>query len=310
MRRTTSIDVSWHDSYDSSMDFAGRARDVYTPKHGGNPVLLNEGALNCTLSSDRTIESISTAPPCENIEALVGAQSGISFRLGLAQALGDDLKPGAPLYQLLEDIPACSLVAGWAWSGWVENWLSKRYSSEDKAQRIARMENVCTGFQTGSSALADFHGNQQNTTPVPSLVHPDDPLGWHHLPKQTDVALRRARRIDIWQDDLIRVDATFQDSAPTPEGGRKAVHEYALQVTACPEKLTLLSIQATPGTLPYRECPGATENVDQLLGAPLEELRTQVLTTLRRTKGCTHLNDALRALADVPLLLDQLKAAQ
>jgi hypothetical protein len=34
-----------------------------------------------------------------------------------------------------------------------------------------------------------------------------------------------------------------------------------------------------------------------------------VLQRLARTEGCTHLNDALRALAEVPILLAQLDAA-
>ena len=68
---------------------------------------------------------------------------------------------------------------------------------------------------------------------------------------------------------------------------------------------TLFSIEAQPGNLPYPECPGATANIQRLVGTPLAELRATVLERLAKTAGCTHLNDALRALADVHRLLQE-----
>jgi hypothetical protein len=56
------------------------------------------------------------------------------------------------------------------------------------------------------------------------------------------------------------------------------------------------------------ECPSAAARALDLLGAPLAELRNVVLERLARTSGCTHLNDALRALAEVPVLLAGLRA--
>ena len=46
-----------------------------------------------------------------------------------------------------------------------------------------------------------------------------------------------------------------------------------------------------------------------IVGTPLGELRTTVLERLSGTRGCTHLNDAMRALAEVPTLLTELDAA-
>jgi hypothetical protein len=40
-----------------------------------------------------------------------------------------------------------------------------------------------------------------------------------------------------------------------------------------------------------------------MIGTRLSEMRQQVLEKLRATSGCTHLNDALRALAEGPQLL-------
>src|SRR5690606_26444452 len=101
-----------------------------------------------------------------------------------------------------------------------------------------------------------------------------------------EVSMRRARRIDVWVEDVIHIDATFQDSASLPTGGRAAIHEYKLQATADPKTLELLSVVADPRILPYRECPAAAGNVARLVGTPLRAMRSQVLTVLRRSLGC------------------------
>jgi hypothetical protein len=114
--------------------------------------------------------------------------------------------------------------------------------------------------------------------------------------------MRRARRIDVTTGNVITVDAMFQDSATVPTGGRVAVHEYQLSAQADLVTGELLSVHADPRVLPYQECPMAAANVGRLIGTPMAELRTVVLERLRTVAGCTHLNDALRALAEVPVL--------
>ena len=49
-------------------------------------------------------------------------------------------------------------------------------------------------------------------------------------------------------------------------------------------------------------------NTQRLVGRTLHEIREAVLEQLRGPKGCTHLNDALRALAEVPKLAGYLAA--
>ena len=144
---------------------------------------------------------------------------------------------------------------------------------------------------------------------VPKLVHDDDPHGWHELPELPPVSFRRARRVDVWRDPVdgtIMIDSGFQDSAGHPEHGRIAVHEYVLRATADPDSLTITSVDADPRILPFLSCPDAVGTASKVVGTPLAELRTTVLERLAKTNGCTHLNDALRALAEVPVLLDQL----
>jgi hypothetical protein len=184
------------------------------------------------------------------------------------------------------------------------------------------MEGVCIGFRPGSSAL-DGDGSSRdahNVRPVAALPDPSDRLGWHPLEDITEVSMRRARRIDVYVAEdaaaaagagdrgrpVLHVDSMFQDSSTVPGGGRVAVHEYGLTATVDPSAFTLISVTADPRVLPYRECPLATTNVHRLLGTPVSRLRDVVLEELKGTAGCTHLNDALRALAEVPVLASAL----
>jgi len=136
-----------------------------------------------------------------------------------------------------------------------------------------------------------------------------DDLAWHPRARPAEVTMCRARRIDVWADGtVLHVDAFFQDSSSLPEGGRQAIHEYTLTAEAGLASRTLRSVRPVPGVLPYGECPLAVRNVSALAGLPLSELRPAVLERLRGPLGCTHLNDMLRSLADVPGLTGQLLA--
>ena len=120
--------------------------------------------------------------------------------------------------------------------------------------------------------------------------------------------MRRARRIDVWLDDLIRIDVGFQDSATSPTGeGRIAVHEYQVTASADPETFELLSVEVDPRVLPYGECVGAAPNAVRMQGAGLQGFRLGVPETLPGILGCTHLNDVLRSMADVPHLARRLE---
>lgn len=315
VRRTSSIDMTWPAGYGTAMHFAGRGRDIYTPIAGGAPLILQEDVMLADLAQDRTILSIEAKPHRSGVAALVGVRGGGYLRQALDAALPDERSAGSPLSLLIDDISGASLIAGWAWSQWSTDWMPKELQPSgdpeaDRQARRARMEGICTGFRPGSGALDDQNGAAESGQPVVPLENPDDLLGWHELTKHTTTSMRRARRIDVWLDEVIRIDATFQDSASTPAGGRVAIHEYTLQITADPTSLRLLSVQAQPHILPYRECPTAAANVGRLVGVELRLLRTVVLEELRRTEGCTHLNDALRALAEVPILVEALLGAR
>jgi hypothetical protein len=80
------------------------------------------------------------------------------------------------------------------------------------------------------------------------------------------------------------------------------VHEYLLSATVEARDFVLSALHVEPRILPYRECPTATPNAQRVLGTRLNDMRQAVLRELPGTLGCTHLNDVLRSLADVPRL--------
>lgn len=308
-RRTSSLDVTWPGKdFNTTMHFSGRARDAHTPANSSDLVVLAEDQLSVEISRERVIEQLSAQPPRGYLNKLVGVKGGGRLREALNNALPDHSEAEAPLYLLIDDLAGSSLVAIWAWTQWIDMWESNFGQKQRKigSDQIPSMEGICIGFRPGASSLNSdgTPKTTQNITPVLPLQNSDDPQGWHLLPEPGGVHFRRARRIDVWRENgVIQIDSGFQDSANHPDGGRRAIHEYTVTATADANTLELLSVDATPGTLPYTSCPAASGNIHKLLGVPMHELRHKVLEHLAGVKGCTHLNDALRALAEVPVLL-------
>ncbi len=313
IRRTSTIDTVWPDGRAGNMQMVGRARDAVTPAAGGAPMVCAEDVFVARLRWDRTIVEIETQPGRAEIQRLVGERGGGHLRVAVDEVLPDERRQATPLHLLLDDVSGASLVAGWAWSRWITDWGQVASSGPTPSRPPRRkMEGICTGFRPGSSAL-NTDGTpsaRQSFARVEDLRRPDDPQGWHEFTLQTGVGMRRARRIDVWLDGVIRIDSAFQDSATDPQGGRTAVHEYRLTATADPDSLKLLSLTAEPRVLPFAECPAAAVNAQRMVGATLPDLREKVLADLRGVAGCTHLNDALRALAEVPALADRLRHAE
>jgi hypothetical protein len=291
------------------MRMVGRARDIVTPRSGGAPITCAEDEFAASLRPDRIIAAIEAHPVRPALSQLVGERGGGGLRKILEKVAPEERRNATPLYLILDDISGASLVAGWAWSQWDPNWLTHAreiMQGFDLEKAFRSREGVCIGFAPGSSAFEPGK-DRSGGTPAPDLRHPDDPEGWHAFTVQDSVGLRRARRIDVWLNEVVVIDSAFQDSASTPQGGRAVVHEYRLRVTADLESQRVLSIEAEPRVLPHMECPSATANLSRLLDSPLSGLREKVLAELRGTAGCTHLNDALRALAEVPALVDCLR---
>jgi hypothetical protein len=304
VRRTSTIDMRWPGGRGTQLRLLGRARDLWTPADGGAAQVMAEDVLHVGAARDRTIEDIRSEPARPELGDLVGTRGGGRLRGRLAEVVPREIASGTPLALLLDDLSGATLIAGFAYRQWADEWMTAEDGSRAPGRR---MEGICAGFRPGSSAL-DEHGagrDIHDIKPVRPVADPDDPAGWHHLEDIAEVSMRRARRIDVWLDDVdrvLRIDSMFQDSSTVPDGGRIAVHEYGVTATVDPVRGILSSVTADPRVLPYLECPTAAGGVHAMIGTPVADLRSAVLEQLKGTAGCTHLNDALRALAEVPVL--------
>ncbi len=303
VRRTCSIDVQWPDGRYGRKLMQGMGRDLLSPHPGELPRVLALDILHAELGPDRSLLAMASTPACAALDALAGTIHAGELRRSLRALRAADAVPATPLFQLADDVPAMLVIADWAWSRWPA--LLPADEAPHRASRLATLEGVCAGFRTGSGALRT-HGEYQEdrASAVPPLEDASDPHAWHPLVDIRTVSMRRARCMEVWRTPgEIRVEAFFQDSAVRPDGCRAAVHEYTVMATASSTTHAITRLAATPHILPFQECESAPAWLQDLVGTPLEELRTTVPALLARTRGCTHLNDALRALAEVPQLL-------
>lgn len=312
LRRTSSIDVSWPDGDKDDRLFIGRVRDYRTPANGGAGTVVDEAEFRATLAQDKTITAITATPAPAGLDRLVGMRGGNHLRLFIKETLPELITTGAPIYLVLDDISGTALVSTFARTRWSDDW-AERMRANLKPGEFEKLKsdkvNVCWGLQEGNSGVTGAASRDIATADAGDVRNPADPDGWHALPDADGPGFRRARRIDVTRDDgagLIRIDAAFQDSARRQMRGRVAIHEYNLSATANLATGELLTLTCEAHVLPYGECPGAVHNTQRLIGRSLLDIREAVLEQLRGPQGCTHLNDALRALAEVPKLASYL----
>lgn len=309
LRRTTSIDVSWPDGTDQPRLFVGRVRDYRTgwPDQPGTE--LGGAELRAVLEDDKTIRSISATPEPSRLQEIVGHRAGGHLRMFIREIMPELVEQAVPIYLVLDDLSGSALVSNISWSMWDPTLMLDRranMSHHEFEEMMSGRANVCWGLAEGNSGLT-FRRDVSEVAAADAgeLRNPADPLGWHEFAENDGPGFRRARRIDVWRDPssgLLTIDSAFQDSAKKRDGGRTAIHEYLLRVTADPDTLEVLSLEPDARILPFPECPGAIHNTQRLVGSSLGDIRDEVLRQLRGPEGCTHLNDAMRALADVPVL--------
>jgi hypothetical protein len=301
--------MSWPDGLGTDLHLDGRARDLLTPATASgraDPVVVAAATLHAVTGRERDIQTIRADPEPPGLHELVGCRAGGGLRGVIAEHLSEEIESGTPLYLLLDDLAGATLIAGFTFFKWQDEYPEIKQRYQSAPPRINT--NICSGFQEGSGALnpdGTLKGVSENTPPAPPLADPDDPVGWHELGEHPAIAMRRARRIDVWGDteaDTINIDAMFRDTCWIPDGTETVLHEYRILATADAGTGTLTTAEAVPLVLPYVECPEAAPNASRLVGTALGTLRAQVLEQLKNADCCTHLNDALRALAEVPVL--------
>lgn len=309
VRRTSTIDMTWPQGQNGLLEMSGRARDLLTKGSVGEVQTLADERMHALVEDRSIIADLGCDPHREGLLSLIGGPALGGFRRRLRTLMEGELSPGALIYQLLDDIPGATIVSRYA----LRQWGRYQPVTRDGAPKPPEVVvGLCSGLRQGSSGVNPdgSAADDVHSTITAWLARPDDPLSWHDVNDSDGMTMRRARRIDVrWEGARLLVDADFQDSCTMPDGRRSAVHEYTIAVTADASTDSIAAIAAKPGNLPYSECPMAAPNIESLVGTSLADLRGVVPGRLRGIVGCTHLNDALRALADVPPLAKALSGA-
>lgn len=299
--------MTWPDGHTGGLRIDGRARDLLTP-HDGAARVLATATLSVRQRPDGIVSSIGVTPAGPAVDRIVGSGPGRGFRRAIADAYA-----GADAHSLghflAEDLTTANLLSTFAWSRIPEQ---RAYFFEESRRPATLVADVCSGYRDGGIALelrrkgADV---SQSVAVTGGLDGGGDPLAWHEFSPPDGVAMCRRRRLDVWRDDdVYRVDAMFRDNSWDADGREAIVHEYGLVATVDTERRTLASLQADPRVLPYPECPLAADEIGRCTGMTVTALRSTVLEELRGIESCTHLNDMLRALAELPSALDFLES--
>jgi Protein of unknown function (DUF2889) len=313
-RRTTSIEMDTRDG----LVLAGRARDLVTPTRG-DAVVVDEAWFRARVGDylgGQIIEAFSASPTIDGLEGLVGRSASRGFRRELQRLADEQGMVGRPIFQLLDDIPGTALVSGYAPE------LERRDSgvaapprplpAEGAPPHLLALTGVCAGWQEGGAIVANVlevgHVPIAVGPEAPPLDRPDDPIAWHDLPDPIPPhGMRRRRRIDVVpplspHEGLLAVDAMFRDSYVTAGGVETVVHEYTFTADVDPVTRVVLRAEAIARALPFAQCPEAAGSATRLVGEGLDDLRARIRAEFVGATTCTHLNDMLRAFADVGVL--------
>ena len=96
-----------------------------------------------------------------------------------------------------------------------------------------------------------------------------------------------------------------RDASATATSTTRATRPSCTSTRSCSTSIPCRSAsspRANPRVLPWFECPEAAGSARRLVGDSLDGLRAHVRAEFVGASTCTHLNDALRALEDVPAL--------
>jgi hypothetical protein len=254
---------------------------------------------------------IETTPEVPALSALLGVLVGPGFRGKVDAAVPEEREAGTLLYLLLDDLPGAILVSGYALqrAGAFDEIPPERV--KDMSTEFLSRDDLCAGWAHDATMMVSVRATGDIPVPIgppaPVLEPDDDPWSWHAMAAMTPHGMRRRRRLDVLAPLVPggehRLDVHFRDSHVDDEGAESVVHEYSVTGTVDGPAGQVVDVAAQAHVLPWMECPGAVGSAHRLAGMPLSELRPWVRRELTGVSTCTHLNDTLRSLADVTVLL-------
>ena len=294
LRRTSTIDT--HQAGTGRSDVDLRARDAVA-RTADTVDVLDEIGITAHLV-DRAIDDIASDPPDDRLAQLAAARVGPGFRATVGELLPDERRRASLLYLLLDDWVGAALVSGYAVQHAEINLGIEAKLPPGAADHMA---GICAGFAVDASLVPYAKRNGTIPSVHGPVAPPLDTEGIHTVETLRPHGMRRFRRLDLRPDDGF--DAHFRDSHVDGDGVETIVHEYTVEGSVDVSTRTISSVTATVRVLPWQECPGAIGSATRTEGIALAELRDRVRGEIVGISTCTHLNDTLRAIADLDALI-------
>ena len=315
IRRTSTFDSIRPHGLTKELVQVGRGRDLYTRRRW----LRHDARLRGTGTShrvhgwtDRALDPTRARGAQASTRSSVGARPPASAPPSTPRV---DVPAGSLGYLLLDEVPAATLVSGYAVAAAAEHdqvdMTAIRMSA--KSQPRLQVPDLCAGFRVGGTMLANIDENDGRTPMLAgplalSVETPDDEWGWHEFDPLSPHAMRRRRRIDVFGDALVHVDVFFRDSHMDADGIETAVHEYTVEAT-----VDRASMHVVDAARPHHACCRGS-SAPKRRPAPVASracrsrgLRPEVRAQFVGPSTCTHLNDVLRGLEDVEWLVHELE---
>jgi hypothetical protein len=302
IRRTTTIDTARPLGVLHDVLIDARGRDLLTLADGSATEIATANVTAHVGHEDRTLTTLNAGSDLD-VDNLIGFGVSSGFRDRLNAAYPEGKASHSARYQILDDFPTAFLVSGYAIGA----------AGEQPKRSGARLQvpDLCAGFAVGATILTEEAETDRIpvvTGPVASrLLDTNDALAFHQVAPMAAHGMRRLRCIDLWRDgSLVAIENYFRDSHMSPEGIETVVHEYTVHAIFDPRTAMFVSSDAAVHTLPWLECPLAAASATRVSGLAAEGLRALVRAEFIGPSTCTHLNDTLRAMEDVPALAAQL----
>ena len=248
--------------------------------------------------SDRVIDDIAAIPARRAADTFAGQPGGPGFRSTVGKLFPEEVQRAGLLHLLLDDWVGAALVSGYGVQHAAINWASRRSCLPVRADHMA---GICAGF-AGTLARAVRQAQRHHPVGARADRATAGPAGWHTVEPLRPHGMRRFRTLDLGPEDEFA--AHFRDSHVDGDGVETIVHEYTVEGSIDASTRTITSVTANVRVLPWQECPGAIGSAARIRGMTLSELRDRVRGEFVGTTTCTHLNDTLRAVADLDALLD------
>jgi hypothetical protein len=316
-RRTSTIDThpdGQRGSHPVKARVDLRARDAVATAADSVEVLgeirIDAHLVDSVISDIRAIRATGSMPQAGRLEALRGSRVGPGFRSKVGKQFPGEARRGSLLHLLLDDWVGAALVSGY---GTQHTAIVLGIEQKMPPGVADRMAGICAGFAPEASLI----GYARRHDVIPTGRGPVAPKldGLHDVEPLRPGGMRRFRRLDVWPVDAdvvasVQFEAHFRDSHMDDDLVETIVHEYTVAGTVDKSTRTITSVSAEVRVLPWQECPGAIGSAARVAGMTLAELRDRVRAEFVGTSTCTHLNDTLRAIADLDALLDLRVAAQ